>query len=231
MGSKHHIRKLLGIAGVIIVILLFLIYKNALIITSYLQLTSAGPHVIPYIQTLQAFGDDPMKYLKQYVHDQILLWMNLPTTLDPIDRKVVKSHTGIFILDELLSFVYTTKATWQSLPAGIPTNAKIALSIGLTTTLESERIAVDVQKKAPIPCPPGFRNDGSFCAKPAPYGRGAGYVSKNACLKHANDCERNLLLWYPVCKSGYHPVGCCICSPDCPPGYLDIGVSCAKPNV
>jgi len=33
-------------------------------------------------------------------------------------------------------------------------------------------------------------------------------------------------MWYPNCDSGYEPIGCNVCSPTCPSGMLDIGVSC-----
>ncbi|EGR31758.1 hypothetical protein IMG5_102580 [Ichthyophthirius multifiliis] len=91
-------------------------------------------------------------------------------------------------------------------------------------------------------CPQGFTDQGLFCAKAAPYGRGAGYAWKfgdsfnlnNALQRCEKDnsqygCEKSGLLIYPKCKPGFHPVGCCICSPDCPEGYTDIGVSCQKP--
>jgi hypothetical protein len=109
-------------------------------------------------------------------------------------------------------------------------------------------------------CPSGFRDDGAFCAKPAPYGRGAGRLPDVKCPKGfwqrgvgaAAWCDnRAFWLWelqvtsatitckrneemngglcYPKCKSGYHAVGCCVCSPDCPPHLgADIGVSCTK---
>ena len=81
-------------------------------------------------------------------------------------------------------------------------------------------------------CPEGFRDDGAFCFKPKPYGRGVGYVlwKKTKCENENRDlgCEKCLLLYYPKCKSGFHAVGCNICSPDCPPGMKDIGISCAK---
>ena len=38
------------------------------------------------------------------------------------------------------------------------------------------------------------------------------------------------LVMYPKCKEGFHNVGCCICSPTCPNGFTDIGVSCQKPS-
>jgi hypothetical protein len=90
-------------------------------------------------------------------------------------------------------------------------------------------------------CPSGYRNDGAFCAKPAPYGRGAGYPWKfgdalnddgmrSRCeADHGKGkCEKNGAVFYPKCKAGYNAVGCCTCSPVCPSGMTDIGVSCAK---
>ncbi|EAR97484.1 hypothetical protein TTHERM_00437330 (macronuclear) [Tetrahymena thermophila SB210] len=90
-------------------------------------------------------------------------------------------------------------------------------------------------------CPPGFRDDGLFCAKPSAYGRGAGYPWKfgdgfnlngaTQRCQHDNSqgCESYGLIIYPKCSQGYHNFGCCICSPDCPAGTTDIGVSCTKP--
>ena len=68
----------------------------------------------------------------------------------------------------------------------------------------------------------GFRNDGAFCYKPDAYGRGAGQVDE------CPGCEQWGLLWYPKCHEDFHNVGCCVCSPKCPKGMTDIGVSCAK---
>jgi hypothetical protein len=79
-------------------------------------------------------------------------------------------------------------------------------------------------------CPSGFHDDGAYCRKPEPYGRGAGRVSKNLCERHEGDgnCEKNAGLWYKKCKPGFHATGCCVCSPNCPSGMTDIGVSCQK---
>jgi hypothetical protein len=89
-------------------------------------------------------------------------------------------------------------------------------------------------------CPAGFRNDLAFCAKPDAYGRGAGYAyfwpfetiasARARCErdKGAGNCERWGELYYPKCAAGYQAVGCCVCSPICPQGMTDIGVSCAK---
>jgi hypothetical protein len=82
-------------------------------------------------------------------------------------------------------------------------------------------------------CPSGYRDDGLFCAKQGEYGRGAGYAiwDEGKCKKeHSQGCEKNGALWYPKCKSGFKAVGCCICSPVCPAGWTDIGVSCTKPS-
>ncbi|MEM1009539.1 MAG: hypothetical protein AAGJ35_11090, partial [Myxococcota bacterium] len=91
-------------------------------------------------------------------------------------------------------------------------------------------------------CPPNFTDTGAHCLKPAPYGRGAGYPWKfgdgfndrgmfRRCeRRHGRGrCEKHGLIVYPKCKAGFHPVGCCICSPNCPRGR-DIGVSCEKPS-
>ena len=90
-------------------------------------------------------------------------------------------------------------------------------------------------------CSPGFRDDGAFCFKPAPYGRGGGYPWKfgdglnddgmrSRCEKDhgKGNCEKDGLIFYPKCKPGFHKFGCCVCTPNCPPGQTDIGVSCAK---
>ena len=71
-------------------------------------------------------------------------------------------------------------------------------------------------------CPEHFRDDGAFCYKPEAYGRGAGQANK------CKDCEKWGGLFYPQCDKGFHSVGCCVCSPDCPQGMTDIGISCAK---
>jgi hypothetical protein len=44
----------------------------------------------------------------------------------------------------------------------------------------------------------------------------------------SGNCEKDGAVYYPKCKANFHKVGCCICSPDCPSGMPDIGVSCTK---
>jgi microsomal dipeptidase-like Zn-dependent dipeptidase len=88
-------------------------------------------------------------------------------------------------------------------------------------------------------CPSGFADHGLHCGKPQAYGRGAGYAlnfgefnldgAMARCRRdHSQGCEQNGLIIYPKCRSGFHAVGCCICSPNCPSGMTDIGVSCQK---
>jgi hypothetical protein len=79
-------------------------------------------------------------------------------------------------------------------------------------------------------CPDGFRDDGAFCAKPEAYGRGAGYAlwDEAKCTAENGRCEQNGLLFYPVCREGYQAFGSNICSPICPNGMADMGVSCTK---
>ena len=85
----------------------------------------------------------------------------------------------------------------------------------------------------------GFRDDGAYCAKPGSFGRGAGKTSRSKCEKsYGVSCDKKGLLYYPKCSeygektgrgSSFHAVGCCVCSPNCPSGFKDIGVSCQKP--
>jgi hypothetical protein len=35
-------------------------------------------------------------------------------------------------------------------------------------------------------------------------------------------------MFYPKCRAGFEAFGCCVCSPKCPDGMTNIGVSCAK---
>jgi hypothetical protein len=82
-------------------------------------------------------------------------------------------------------------------------------------------------------CPAGYRDDGLYCGKPESYGRGAGYAAWDMGVCEAQhgkgQCEWYGAIIYPKCKANFHNAGCCVCSPDCPPGWEDIGVSCKKP--
>jgi hypothetical protein len=103
------------------------------------------------------------------------------------------------------------------------------------------RVGLDCQQN----CPAGFRNDGLFC-RLAEYGRGGGYAwwfsdgfsdrgmfSRCERDNGRGNCEKWGAVVYPKCKSGFSPVGCCICRPAVPNckalgmnGGIDL--SCAK---
>lgn len=91
-------------------------------------------------------------------------------------------------------------------------------------------------------CPSGFRDDGAYCFKPKAYGRGVGFpwkfgdrafdlsnARKRCERKHGEgNCEKSGAIYYPKCKPEYRAIGCCVCSPRCPSGMTDIGISCQK---
>lgn len=91
-------------------------------------------------------------------------------------------------------------------------------------------------------CPAGFRDDGAYCFKPKSYGRGVGFPwkigdpafnlnnAKKRCERKHGDgqCEKSGAIYYPKCKPDYRAIGCCVCSPRCPSGMTDIGISCQK---
>jgi hypothetical protein len=92
-------------------------------------------------------------------------------------------------------------------------------------------------------CPAGFVDNGIGCTKPAPQGRGAGFawqaqdgISNEGMLARCSAqsggkaCEMWGAMAYPVCNAGLTPFGANICSPVCPAGFADVGVSCLKPN-
>jgi len=78
-------------------------------------------------------------------------------------------------------------------------------------------------------CPPGFTDIGVGCQKPAAYGRGVGRFCVFSCNCRSDE-DRWGVSCYPKCRSGYHNVACCICSPNCPSGFTDTGADCTKPS-
>jgi hypothetical protein len=66
-------------------------------------------------------------------------------------------------------------------------------------------------------CPKGMIDAGEKCKKPEEYTR-KGFTCEEKCKKEAEvkRCEKFDELFYPECKKGFHPVGCCLCVPDCP---------------
>ncbi|MFB2838736.1 phosphatidylinositol-specific phospholipase C domain-containing protein [Floridanema evergladense] len=105
-----------------------------------------------------------------------------------------------------------------------------ACNIGIETSWSKQEGGMAAARS----CPKDFRDDRSYCAKPAAYGRGAGYViwEKAKCEReNSQGCEQYGAIWYPKCASGFKPIECCICTPICPNGMSDIGVSCQKLGV
>jgi len=81
------------------------------------------------------------------------------------------------------------------------------------------------------PCQSAFLDSGNTCVKLSSYSRGSGFViwQKSACEKaNPKGCEKDGLLWFPICKPGYHASGCCSCSQDCQAGQTDAGPYCVK---
>lgn len=99
-------------------------------------------------------------------------------------------------------------------------------------------------------CPPGFKTKGFYYCQlehGLTYGRGAGYawrggdgfghtgmISRCERDQGIGNCERSGLIYYPKCKPGYSPNGCCICranKPDCQAHGMDgniFAASCKK---
>ncbi len=229
VGFARRYMALLIVTAVILVVAYFF-DKEIIALLNGIPNATIRDNTVSIVQSTHDIAVDPIGFVKSYVKDQARLWLDIPNTMNPIERTIVPSPINVPVIDEILSFVLTTNETLARMPAGTPKNIKLAAALGLTTSVEIKRITEDVIKKSKIPCPDGFRNDGSFCAKLMSYGRGVGYVSEVMCKASTPDqlCEKHLLLWYPRCKTGYHNVGCCICSPDCPKDMVDIGVSCAK---
>lgn len=131
---------------------------------------------------------------------------------------------------------------------GAPNVSLAGCDILSSTWVQSPLLSTWVQSpgvwsswRAAKACPTGFRDDGAYCYKPSPYGRGVGYPWKfgdglssdgmfDRCEADHGDgnCEKCLAIVYPKCADNFHAVGCNICSPDCPSGMTDIGISCQK---
>jgi hypothetical protein len=97
----------------------------------------------------------------------------------------------------------------------------------------------------PRDCPAGFRNDGLYCGKPEaktresfPWQPGdpllpnySGPTGRCEAKYGEGNCERGGALIFPKCGTGFTPVAQgSVCTPICPSGYSDIGVSCKKPT-
>lgn len=90
-------------------------------------------------------------------------------------------------------------------------------------------------------CPGTFSDTGAHCLKPQAYPNGAGFpwqfgdalnddgmISRCQASHGAGNCEKHGLIFYPKCRAGFAAFGGNVCSPVCPAGMTDIGVSCQK---
>jgi hypothetical protein len=92
-------------------------------------------------------------------------------------------------------------------------------------------------------CPAGYRDDGLYCFKPAPITRdaypwefGDGLSMDDAMDRcrhdHGSNCvtANSNTMVYSTCPANYEqaPVITNLCTPTCPPGMTDIGISCQK---
>lgn len=93
-----------------------------------------------------------------------------------------------------------------------------------------ENIGTNICRKIGCGGLDGARDIGVSCEKPGAYGRGDGYFESSKCEQENISCEKWGLLFYPTCASGFMAFGCCICSPNCPSGYIDDGAFCQKPS-
>ncbi len=197
--------------------------------------TAASKAVDAKMNKVGAAIANPGQAAKNYANNMI-------KNLNPVSADIVRVNTGKGqAADEALAIVLTAKRTMDAMPPGVPMQVKLVAAGAMVVATETKRIVKLVEWQSKIPCPSGFRNDGAYCFKPAPYGRGAGYPWKfgdglndkgmyKRCKKdNKQGCEKNGAIVYPKCKPGYFNVGCCTCSPKCPANMKDIGISCHKP--
>ena len=140
---------------------------------------------------------------------------------------------------------------YSTCPAGATDDGAFCRTVGCDSTQDSTgglcypKCPAGYSGVGPIcyaTCPLGFSDAGVTCTKPGSYGRGAGYPwkfgdglnlnkAKARCEKaNSQGCEQSGAIMYPKCRSGFHAVGCCTCSPDCPSGFTDAGAFCTKPT-
>lgn len=81
-----------------------------------------------------------------------------------------------------------------------------------------------------VVCPSGFKQRGVGAAAWCDNGPTWPWKLKtrSATITCRSNEEKSGGLCYPQCRPGYHAVGCCVCSPNCPSEMKDIGASCAK---
>ncbi|RHY28127.1 hypothetical protein DYB32_006230, partial [Aphanomyces invadans] len=174
---------------------------------------------------------------------------NLVRTIQIIAKNGISLRDGILVLDAILTAL-------QDALVPFDTNRMVCRRSGegrgVGTVLENqcnkdeeaygalcyprckegyEKVGCCICRKKGCSGVEGVTDIGVSCTKPAAYGRGVGYAlwQEDKCKnENGGTCEKYGLIWYPQCRSSFHPVGCCICSPDCPAGTIDDGAFCRK---
>jgi hypothetical protein len=118
------------------------------------------------------------------------------------------TQTGLCNIDE--TYCKSKGADWKDGDCHVNRGQEVAeLLFGTTITRGLKQIFDPAQYS---PCDAGEIDDGYFCRR----------------LTCPDDREEKDSLCYPRCTKGFHPFGCCICSPDCPDGWTDDGATCRK---
>lgn len=118
------------------------------------------------------------------------------------------TKTGLCNIDE--TYCKSKGADWKDGDCHVNQGQEIAeLLFGTTITRGLKQIFDPAQYSS---CDSGEIDDGYFCRR----------------LTCPAGLEEKDSLCYKPCDKGFHPFGCCICSPDCPEGWTDDGATCRK---
>jgi len=118
------------------------------------------------------------------------------------------TQTGLCNIDE--TYCKSKGADWKDGDCHVNRGQEVAeLLFGTTITRGLKQIFDPAQYSS---CEQGEYDDGYFCRR----------------VTCPGDLEEKDSLCYPKCAKGFHPFGCCVCSPDCPEGWIDDGATCRK---
>ena len=201
------------------------------------------PQITPYIEpTPVPIPQKPIEVLPEPPSTEGLIEIG-EAPLSEADMNKVMNWIAVKVSTEKLPFCW--KQTFGR-GAGVPLSSDCAAGLQKSGLLCYPQCKDGFNGAGPVcwgNCPGGFTDIGAFCQKPPAYGRGVGYPWKfgdafnlnaatNRCENERgkNNCEKHGAIIYPKCKAGFHAVGCCFCSPDCPPGYNNTGTGCTKPS-
>jgi len=180
------------------------------------------------VATRQFHYPTTLRDLADNTNPVTLYWIKL-------DEDITKGPIGLLGMD----FINTTCAVEVALQRN-----KVQVSLAdCTITTETYWKDWHALRK----CPDGFSDDFTllYCQKPEKEFTRPGYPWKigdkpfdfSAAMKRCEDahgagkCENYGGIYYPKCdmvKANFHPVGCCVCSYNCPDGFPDVGAMCQK---